>query len=103
MKIAMVAGIGALVFAGSTLAADKYKSPTPSSSSSRAVSRPAATPSRQQEYKRQDRANDNRRQDTYRAQQNRAVNDQIKKQNDEKSRRDAQQRYYDQKKKAGSK
>ena len=65
----------------------------PSRPSYTAPSRPSysSTPSRTQQYKAQDRAvqnrqQDNRKYDTYRAQQNQVVNDSIKKQNDNAQR-----------------
>ena len=83
MKTALIIGLGGFLLGGSAMAANKYEYKAPA----KTYSAPAKTyspPSRTQEYKRQDRQNDNRRQDTYRAQQNRVVTDSIKKKNAEK-------------------
>ena len=60
------------------MAANKYESRPAPARSYTPPPRPSSN-TRQQEYKRQDRQNDNRRQDIYRAQQNRVVTDELKK------------------------
>jgi hypothetical protein len=91
MKTALAAIAGTLFLSGSAMAGSKYeyKAPAPTKSYSPPAKSYSPPPRsyRQQEYKRQDRVNDYRRQDRYRDQQNQVVRDQIKKQNEQKQRK----------------